>query len=298
MRFSADWLGICLACCICGCSSQGEPAPARSDDAGASEASQPAAAETTRTGTAEPANSTSGEQPSKPGEGKNDPEKQPEPSTSPESTATDERESSARAAFARLVGAHHDENPEQWHAAEQELIELGKHSVGALIGGLRSADSPEREFAAMILAQLGADAAPAADALKERLTDESLYVRVNVASALSQLGDQAEHVVPALIELIGEDDINVRLPAVVVLGNFGSAAKEAVTVLIESLGDDDSQVRESAATTLGRIGHDAAAAVEALERLADDDAKDRVRTAATIALTQIKTGGEAEEKSP
>jgi len=211
------------------------------------------------------------------------PELKAVPSVEPPSTSTAAR---AKDAFASLVKAAESGDAEAWTKAEDELHELGLAAVPALAERLSDQNGIARELAAMFLAQLGPDAAPAADGLLKLLDDESTFARVNAAAAISTFDGHAERVAPVLTALLADDDVNVRITAATSLRNVGPSGSEAVGALSRALRDTDSRVRAAAATTLGELGTLASSSLATLRRL-DDDEDEQVRTAATRAIKRI-----------
>ncbi|MEX0700946.1 MAG: HEAT repeat domain-containing protein [Planctomycetales bacterium] len=205
------------------------------------------------------------------------------------------RPTEAQTAFRKLVGA---QDAEAAKAAEKRLDELGADALPAYVEGL-SGDEATRQFAAMRLAQLGIDAAPAADALVKALADPSPVVRVNAGSALSILEDaRRAQAVPVLAKLLDGQPEYIARTAAIALGNFEEQAAEAVPALGQALSADDAELRKWAASTLGRIGPPAQAAAPALEKLAANDEDAEVRAAAREALERLRPKPEPPAAEP
>lgn len=185
------------------------------------------------------------------------------------------------AAFAALVKAAEANDAEGWSKSEATLQELGSRATQALSQGLSDENQVARELAAMLLAQMGPDAAQGASKGLERLlTDESSFARVNAAAALSTLPGYEEKVAPVLATLLTDADDNVRLTAAMALRNLGPAGLSAVGHLARVLSDPNPQVRQEAATTLGELGPDAAKSLPALRQMGNDPEETVVKAAA------------------
>ena len=205
------------------------------------------------------------------------------------------REAKGRAAFARLVEAHREGQPDAWTEADAELTELGTAALPALVDGLKSRSRDERELASAGMAKLGAEALAAEDALMAALDDESEVVRVNVTSVLSlqtspdSSEQQTQPLLAALLKLLDSENANTRQAAAVTLSNLGPQAAPAVPRLAEALKDGNANVRKAAAETLGRLGSAAKEAIGPLEALAaDEEADGATRTAASEALERLR----------
>jgi HEAT repeat protein len=187
--------------------------------------------------------------------------------------------------------------------AEQEIRRLGKSAVGplanALLGpddflrgqavrALRIIDPPlkgdvlrlvlprlikstrhaprpgARKAAAAALGQLGADAAPAADALVGLLRHEDWSLRAEAARALGAIGPPGEPAVPALEKALADPEWLVRYRAAAGLGRMGPKAERAVAGLGKALKDSRDEVRSMAAEALGRVGPASASEILAL----------------------------------
>jgi HEAT repeat protein len=189
----------------------------------------------------------------------------------------------------------------------------GGADVDALIAQLGDADSNVRITAAAALGKLGADAEAAVAPLQEALRDPHPEVRQASARSLGEIGAAAPDAVAALESALNDEDLRVQLAAawalvkldsagrkyvpvltatmklgeggtIVAVGNLGSSADWAVPTLVELLSDQRPNTRRLAAEALGRIGP-TGDAVKALQQ-ATQDADDRVRAAASAALSQ------------
>ena len=101
---------------------------------------------------------------------------------------------------------------------------------------LKDAESGVRYWAAVGLAVLGTDAAPAAKALVAALEDPCPNVRFAAAEALCKL-DAAEKAVPVLGAGLTHEDRWVRLAAAMSLVAVGQDARRAVPAMREAIED-------------------------------------------------------------
>ena len=211
----------------------------------------------------------------------------------PELTAVPERDDSqtntaarAKEVFATIVRAAESSDADAWTKAEGQLHALGLAAIPALSDRLGDANPVARELAAMFLAQLGPDAAPAAEGLLRLLDDQSTFARVNAAAALSTFEGHAERVTPVLVALLADEDTSVRITAATSLRNVSPSGRDVLGALSHSLTDTDSRVRAAAAVTLGELGTLATSSLASLRRL-DADEDEQVRSAASRAIKQI-----------
>jgi HEAT repeat protein len=136
----------------------------------------------------------------------------------------------------------------------------GKKAVPGLLKKLQSPDMYDRESAASLLGELGADAAEAVPALVKKLKDDPRNtVRFSAAAALGRIGPWARAAVPDLIEALQE-------------GTGGGVQREAATAL-GLIGDPSALPALKVASTY-RDTDIQRAAVEAIKRL-DEAAKNR-----------------------
>ena len=205
----------------------------------------------------------------------------PQEEARPSNTAT-----RTKSAFAAIVRAAESGDADAWTKAEVQLHNFGLAAVPVLTERLDDTNPVARELAAMFLAQLGPDAAPAAEGLLRLLDDDSAFARVNAAAALSTFEGHTERVTPVLVALLTDSDVNVRITAATSLRNVGPSGREALMALSESLTDEDSRVRAAAAVTLGELGPKATSSLASLRRL-DGDEDEQVRSAALRAIRQI-----------
>ena len=160
---------------------------------------------------------------------------------------------------------------------------------------LASKDLAVRRKAAYGLALLGAQAAPAAEALARALRDDDDYVRETAGRALTKLAADSQGVAlrPALTALL-EGLVDARLPvrkeAVSLLFQAGTPPPPLDAPLVEplrkALKDEDPFVRANAAAALGQLVPAAQAARPDLAAALGDAAED-VRTWAVMALASL-----------
>jgi HEAT repeat protein len=239
---------------------------------------------------------------------------------------TDSMDEAGRQEFAtKLIESLTDPVPAVGLAAGGSLIRLGRDAVGPLTEALAV---PETRNAAMeLLAEIGADAQPALEAMVAGLADEDPAYRSNAAMAIAALGPTAKAAVPALEKLLGDEAAapESRYAAAYAIGSVGPAAvtaeplirrlaesddemmatvgvwaalkinpddatlfDAAIPKLRHALQRDQELVRLEAAVALGEIGPRAATALPMLEMLAEEDPSRTVRAAAAEAVRRIQ----------
>lgn len=188
---------------------------------------------------------------------------------------------------------------------EQAALELAETAppaaLPALIRALREDDSSEvRQAAAFALGAYQPPAPETVAALMEALAGRDPRLKTAVATTLSRLGREAEAVVRALLGALAAEDPRTRQSAVIVLERIGAPAAEvpalvpAVTERLEK--DPDERVRRFAVAVLAAVGERAGAAVPALVGAVRSDASERVRQYSAEALRSV--GAAAEEAVP
>jgi HEAT repeat protein len=109
----------------------------------------------------------------------------------------------------------------------------------------------------------------------------------DAADDLANLGAAAQPAVEALIEALRSPDVELRWRAARALAGIGPDAKAASLGLIGALGDSETQVRAEAAYALGRLGQPTPEVVHALAgRITDPEAA--MRRAVLRALRTLK----------
>jgi HEAT repeat protein len=156
-----------------------------------------------------------------------------------------------------------------------------------LIASLSDSNAAKRAEAAEQLAQLGADAQPAAVALVLACGDEADEVRQWAAAALEQMGPPQPSDVEHLTPLIEAQSPDVGYWAVTLLGRLKAGAASAVEALAYAIaGSPHPSVRQRSAWAAGQIGPAAVAALPSLRKAADDP-DSRLARLAQQAIDQI-----------
>ncbi|MFC1805638.1 HEAT repeat domain-containing protein, partial [Planctomycetota bacterium] len=133
-----------------------------------------------------------------------------------------------------------------------ELSRLGPKALPTLRERLADPDCAIRYWAILALNQLGADARPAADALKEALADPSADVRLAAAGALCRL-DRAGEALQPLIALLRHKDPWVRTRAAGALCEIGEQARPVADDMKPALKDKSYYVRGIVQYALNRM---------------------------------------------
>lgn len=170
-----------------------------------------------------------------------------------------------------------------------------KPLLAEMTAALTDEDAAFASEAAVALAGLGADAAPAVPTLQKLLTDATpAPVRYTAMYALGRIGSLAK---PALARLLELSQSNDELEATVAVWaalkiepGDKELLKNAVPRLLKALRAESELARLEAAVSLGDIGPAAAATIPMLELLAEDDPSRSVREAAAAALKQVAAG--------
>jgi HEAT repeat protein len=138
-----------------------------------------------------------------------------------------------------------------------------KDVARALADCLKEDEGPiSRTQALVYLGQLGADAAPAVDAILGLIDTTDFVLRAQVISTFQQLGDTAA---PAIVKALGSKKNNVRRQAVNFLTqHFGPPLPGTLAALTPLLKDKDTQLRTETATLLWRNGRQTEAVVAVL----------------------------------
>ena len=141
--------------------------------------------------------------------------------------------------------------------------------ISKLIAALSSSNAEKRVAAAEGLAELGADAHPAALALVRASSDANEEVREAAVAALEELGPPALADLPTLMTFFHAPELDRAYWAITLVGRLGQEAGEAVGGLIEALSPShELTVRQRAAWALGEIGPAASAARRSLTQAA------------------------------
>ncbi len=103
---------------------------------------------------------------------------------------------------------------------------------------------------------------------------------------LAEIGPDAAEAVPELTELVGHKDPDVRMQAILALGEIGSASEPAVPSIIKTLKEDEfTNVRDAAAYALGKIKAKGPAEDALREALSSSDELLRTISAWALART-------------
>ncbi len=212
--------------------------------------------------------------------------------------------------------------------ADEEIQKLTKQL-------LNSKSESERFDAASALAEKGAEAKEAVDALITALRDKSPEVRGQAAKALGAIGEAAQKAVPSLLNLVRRDpkareaaaealvkigekaakslaemastprvytDASIRQTAVTALGELGPKLKSGpikanvVSALKKALSDPDKKVPLLAIEALGKMGADAQDVLPTLIKSYFDHKDAAVRRASIVAASKI--GAEVKNGPP
>jgi HEAT repeat protein len=165
--------------------------------------------------------------------------------------------------------------------------------LDALEAGLRHERAINRRMAAMLLGQVGQDAAPVVPTLTKLLSDTDKDVRTTAAEALGRIGRDGPSAVPALVRALEDDNTEVRQAAATALGECALKPEAAVPALTRVLRDKDATVRQAAAVALGEFGAEARAALPTLAEALRDKAE-TVSTSTAVTLGEIGTAAPAE----
>jgi hypothetical protein len=144
-----------------------------------------------------------------------------------------------------------------------ELRQLGRIALPALVRGLKESDVQLRKTVALALGVLAGnwfdpskprmDIRAALPALITTLQDEDGSVRAWSAQAIGQIGPDAAQAVPALVTLLGRADEGSRNSACIALFGIGPAAKDALPALENALSDPSADVRRFARRAIEKI---------------------------------------------
>lgn len=164
------------------------------------------------------------------------------------------------------------------NAQQRQAQELAKQ--------LASVQLNERRDAAYGLAQLGAAALPALDALIEGLSDRDEQVFVQSATAIARIGEPAAQAIPALIKSLSHSNAQRRYRAGWALSEIGEAS---VQPLVDAFDNEESNRRRLAlAEALGWMTEQSPRVAPVLiESLQTTDRED-LRQAAAESLARLE----------
>lgn len=139
--------------------------------------------------------------------------------------------------------------------AIQKIDTLSTEKKAALIDRLAERmKDPESRVVNRAVEALGIIGPPAVDAMKTKLTDSDVYVRLSAAATLGQIGPLAHGAVPNLIQALQDPHPAVREEVIFALGQMGPAAAEAAPALLKAFKTSNKDEQESLADTLKKIG--------------------------------------------
>lgn len=200
-------------------------------------------------------------------------------------------------AMAPIVSKHlADADPTVVLGALHTLADMGDDAVPFLMEAMK--DQKSRYWAEVALAEIGAEAAPAAEALAGIVAEGETEDRLQAILTLGAIGDKASAAAPAIVKVLEAGDPSLSLAAAFALGRLKAAGAD--DVLTKAAASDDSFLAAVAAWALARIHPDDKALVEqALGRLrkgiADPDAE--AREAAVTGLSSLAEGMAATDRA-
>ena len=209
---------------------------------------------------------------------------------------------------------------------EDIIREVGREGVPFLARALEDDEPDVRLKATLCLSVLGADAAPAVDALRPLLQsrkDRQAYWTIiclgdigkasvpavrdmlsllrhprgcpfwqQIGEAVAQISVASEKLPRGMSDLLSDPNPGVRQTAIFALGETGTLAGPLLPGIIASLGDPHLLVRVNVARSLGRLGQRPEVSLPAL-REALHDPKPSVRCAAAAAIGDFGSRADA-----
>ncbi|MFM7242720.1 MAG: HEAT repeat domain-containing protein [Planctomycetaceae bacterium] len=201
------------------------------------------------------------------------------------------------AAMAPIVSKHlADADPTVVLGALHTLADMGDDAVPFLMEAMK--DPKSRYWAEVALAEIGDEAAPAAESLAGLVAEGETEERLQAILTLGSIGDKAAAAAPAIVKVLESGDPSLGLASAFALGRLKAAgADEALT---KAAASDDSFLAAVAAWALARIHPDDRALVDqALARLrkgiANPDAE--AREAAVTGLSSLAEGMAAADRA-
>jgi HEAT repeat protein len=188
-----------------------------------------------------------------------------------------------------------DSDPVVILPALHTLADMGDEAVPVLIEALKVPGA--RYWAAVALAEIGSEAAPATDGLATLAKEGEPEERMQGMLALAAIGPEAAAATPALIEALSSGDASLEFAAVFALGSLRAAAADEA--LEKAASDPDAFLAEIAAWARAKIHpDDANLRGIALERLRKGLASDlpKVRAASTSGLSDLAPLVDAAER--
>lgn len=196
-----------------------------------------------------------------------------------------------------------DENPQTRFKAVTALSKIGAPAVPRMIKAMKTSDSVNvRIGVCQALGEMGNEAVPAIDALREALHDPNQDVRTWAALSLGRIASTdpvvAKVVGEEMHKLIKEGDAPMRAAAAEALDNMGS---EALAILLEVRKTPDPAVRSRVAAALVKLSIRETAAFDALGEIAEDRGEDpqvRVQAIHQIDVLLSNSGNKYTRQSP
>ena len=188
-----------------------------------------------------------------------------------------------------------DSDPVVILPALHTLADMGDEAVPVLIEALKVPSA--RYWAAVALAEIGSEAAPATDGLATLAQEGEPEERMQSMLALAAIGPPAAAAAPVLVEALSSSDGSLRFAAVFALGSLRAAAAD--TALEQAANDPDDFLAEIAAWARAKIHpDDAKLRSVALERLRGGLASElpKVRAASTSGLSDLAPLVDAAER--
>jgi HEAT repeat protein len=188
-----------------------------------------------------------------------------------------------------------DSDPAVILPALHTLADMGDDAVPVLIEALKVPGA--RYWAAVALAEIGAEAAPAAGQLTTLAKEGEPEERMQAMLALAAIGPPAVSAAPVLVEALSSNDGSLRFAAVFALGSLRAEAADAV--LHKAADDPDDFLAEVATWALAKIHPDDVEIREqALKKLRAGLTSElpKVRAASTSGLSDLATLVDAAER--
>jgi len=179
-----------------------------------------------------------------------------------------------------------DADPSVVLPALHTLADMGDDAVPVLVESLK--EPKARYWAAVALAEIGPDAAPATEPLTALVANGEPEERLQAILTLAAIGDRATPAVPAIIKALESDDSSLRFAAAFALGQMRAAAADKP--LEKTAADPDPFLAAVASWARARIHpDDNALRDEAVKRLRAGLTSDRakVRVASASGLSDL-----------
>ena len=197
----------------------------------------------------------------------------------------------AKKAVPALITMLQDDDVSLQEAAATALGTIGPNAKDALAPLIEALDrDPEVRSAAIVaIAEIGAEAKPAAPALRGLLKKTDDRVVLQAAVALHALAEEDQACRIALTQLLESKEPRVRQGAARELGTYRQLATDSIPALLSVLKDHSARgyVREAAVQALGEISPADPEVKEALVAALKDNRRS-VQEAAEAALKKIR----------